>query len=515
MPFHSIKNETYGSYQWLMREVGRSVGREKNLSPDPSIWDHSDRLWVDSIVQSGYQQFCTPPPLTDMRSDDEDSEARKDDRRRQPHTWSFLHRMETIEVNQGDSTAQLPQDFVGVTGEFVIETGKGRLPVVPEAQLRALIAKDPNEDTPRYASIRSKMGEEGQRYDLILYPTPKDDLTLSFRYAVNPGDLSDDNQFPYGGRQHAEAVLASCLAVAEDREKGVQGPAHAKFMERLSASIHLDKQSEASEEATWTLTDETDGNTLLSLAGLHMGFGQNPDAWTQVQRREVLQIVTEGVARFHQAAPQGQRTSTHEWSFLTPIHTINLESSKSAYDLPDDFGGFAGLGGSPLTYAAGDNVIYPSIEIVGEHHIRRLLQQTVQATGRPVKAGHGQKENRDGYEIKFWPVPDDSYVLNCRYRANPSQDMTTIPGSDAHFLTILEAIRAAADVYQKRRNRPHEAIFQERLAASIAYDQQLAAPAKMGYNRDGTNSPTGDPYDDRHRAGWGQGAVTYNGNLYT
>ena len=511
MPIHSIKNEAYGSYQWLMREVGRNVGREKNLAPDPSIWDHSARLWIDSIVQSGYQQFCTPPPLRTDTPTEEDGEERKDGRRRQPHTWSFLHRLETVTAEQGDSSIRLPADFVGVTGELIIESGEGRLPVVPEAQIRALIAKDSAQDTPRYASIRPIMAEDGQRYDLLFYPTLKADLTFSIRYAVNPKDLSDDNPFPYGGRQHAETVLASCLAVAEDREKGVQGTAYTKFMERLSASVHLDKQSEPSEETTWDASGEADGNTLKSLTGLHMEFGQNPDAWTETQRREVLQMVTEGVARVHQAAPQGGRTSTYEWSFLTPLRTINLVSGVYEYDLPADFGGFAGLGGSPLTYAAGDNVLYPSIEIIGEHHIRRLLQQTVQATGRPLKAGHGQKGGGGGYELVVWPVPDDSYVLRARYRAKPSQDMTTIPGSDAHFLTILEAIRAAADVYQKRRNRPHEERFKERLAASIAYDQQLAAPHTMGMDRsqDSRRGSGGD------RSGWGDSqGVAYNGVYY-
>jgi hypothetical protein len=444
----------------------------------------------------------------------EDEEATKDSRRRQPHTWSFLHAMATITATQGENLIALPDDFTGVSGDLVIESGKGRLPIVPEAALRALAAKNVNQATPEYAAIRPRKTTEGQRYDLLLYPSPDAEVTLTCRHAVNAEDLSDENPYPFGGRQHAETILASCLAVAEDREEGEQGEAHARFMERLAASIALDKRTEPSEGTVWTSEDESDGNTLLSLAGEHMGFGQDPNGWTGSQRQQVLQVTREGVARFHQAAPIPGRRDSHEWSFLTPLATINLESGVYRYDLPDDFGGFAGLGGSPLTYEAGDNVIYPSITIIGEGQIRRLLQQSVSASGRPVKAAHGRREGQDGYELWLWPVPDDDYVIRGRYRAAPSQDMSVIPGSDAHFLTILESIRAAADVFLKRKHKPHEARFLERLHASVLYDQQLMAPHTLGMNRSQDSRRSGHPYDSEHRAGWGESGVKYNGVLY-
>lgn len=515
MPVHSIVRETYGSFSWLMREVGR----DRQLSPDPSLWDHSDTNWIESIVQSGYHQFCYPPPVDARKAAanmEEDAEEKKDARRRKPHTWSFLHAMHTLTTKANKNLYEMPLDYLGVNGDLVIESGKGRIPSVPEAQLRALSAKDTASGVPEYAAIRSRhTTTEGQRYDILLHPTPKEEYNLTFRYAVAVPDLSEENPFPFGGRQHAETILASCLAVAEEREDGKQGEKYQKFMERLAASVHLDKQNEPTESTTWKSKPDSDGNTLQSLAGDHLGFGQNPGAWTEQQRQIVLQITREGVDRVLMSAPLPGRKDVHEWSFLTPMLTVNVKSGKYKYDLPKNFAGFSLLGGSPVTYKSGDNVIYPSIKVTGEHHIRNLLQQTIQATGRPVKAGHGLKEGSSGYEILFWPVPDDDYVLEVRCRVQVDPDMTSIPGSEAHFLTYLEAIRAAGDVYLKRRNNKHEERFKERLHASIVYDQQLKAPPTMGYDRDGSNRSSGDVYDDLHRFGSSQKAVGYNGNLYT
>jgi len=486
------------------------------------MWDHSQTNWIDSIVQSGYHQFCYPPPLSADRPDNSnpvDAEEKKDDSRRKPHTWSFLHMMSPVYVKVGKSLYDLPDDYVGIQGDFVVETegANGRIPTVPEAQLRTLLAKNQDMATPEYAAIRPRKTPQGQRYDLLLYPTPDADITLNMRYAVAVEDLSEDNPFPFGGRQHAETILASCLAVAEERSDGAQGQKYAKFMERLRASVHLDKQSEPTQITTWKNDGDTVGNTLKSLVGLHMGFGQNEDAWTESQRQEILQIMREGRSRVYTPTIPGRKDS-HEWSFLAPLQHVTTVSGSYSYDLPDDFGGFSTLGGSPMTYKAGDNVIYPSITITGEHHIRRLLQQTVQATGRPVKAGYGQKSGAQqgaGYELFLWPVPDAAYTLSYRYRVAPGPDPTVIYGGDAHFQTFLEAMKAAADVYLRRRNKPHEALFQERLVASIRYDQQLISPPTMGYNRDSSSRLSGGIYDDRHRAGWGEGAVSYNGNLYS
>ncbi|MEM6362816.1 MAG: hypothetical protein AAF745_00205 [Planctomycetota bacterium] len=375
----------------------------------------------------------------------------------------------------------------------------------------------PATNIPEYGAIRPKRsdGSGQQIWEILVYPIPNGSLELNYRYTSVPSPLSETNPFPLGGRQHSETILQSCLAVAEDREKGGPGPAYSKYLERLRASVEIDKSLSVTDDTmTWATEADNVGNTLQSLAGEHMGFGQNPRAWTENQRQIVLEAMRQGLRRFYVPVPVLGRRDSHVWSFLFPLESMTLKAGQWRYDLPSDFGGID----SPITYNAGDNVIHPSIEVIGEHQIRRLLEQTTQASGRPTKAGFGQKAGateNSGYEIMFWPVPDGDYTLNYRYRVSPGQDVSVIHGGDAHFQTILEAIKAAADVIQRKRQRPHEALFQERLVASVLYDQQLAAPAKMGYNRDGSNSATGDIFDDQHRSGFGESGVGYNGRFYT
>lgn len=504
-----VASAEYGTYNWFRREIGSKL----MFGADYNTWDHAQIGFVDSIVQSGVMNFYFPPPQEQVRDKESGEEDQKDSKRRKPYTWSFLNIRGMIEVTENVNTVDLPADFAGPTGDLTLATGEGRLPLVGEGQLETLSLKNTTPGTPEYAAIRPQRADKGghQKWELLLYPTPDETMSVSYRYTIVPEDLSEQNQYPLGGRQHAETILQSCLAVAEERDTGQQGPAQAKFIERLAASIHLDKRTAPSIVTTWKSSgDDSIGNSIKSLAGLHMGFGQNEDAWTESQTQQVLEAMRQGLRRFYVPPALPGKRYVHNWSFLKPIATLNLVGGQYEYDLPADFGGLD----SPMTYAPGTNVIYPDIEIVGEHQIRKLQQATVQANGRPTKAGFRQKSNvkeaGTGYELLVWPVPDDDYELHYRYDVTAGQDMTVVHGGDAHFQTILEAVKAAADVIQRKKNKPHEALFMERLAASVMYDQQLSAPRTMGYNRDGSNYKG---FDQRHRSVTSGNVVTYNGNV--
>ncbi|MEO1615063.1 MAG: hypothetical protein AAFV88_04385 [Planctomycetota bacterium] len=368
---------------------------------------------------------------------------------------------------------------------------------------------------PKYAALRPKTsnGSASQRWELVVYPVPGGRFPLNFRYTVAPEPLSSSNVYPLGGRQHAEMILASCLAVAEDREKGQPGPAHAKFMERLAASIHLDKHTgQPTGDTTSWISDLTDtGNSLNSLIGYHMGFGQNPKGWTTAQVEMVKEAIRQGTRRFYVPPPLPGRKTSHQWSFLYPKTSLTLVAGQSTYDLPSNFGGID----SVLSYQPGANVIYPPIHRFGERRVRRRLQSSAQAQGRPLEFGVRAKSdiltNGTAYEITFWPIPDSAYVLEFVYRVDTFNDTTVIHGGDTHFQTILEFCRAAADVMLNRKQRPHEQLAQERLIASVMHDEALKTPAKLGYN--GDNSTRGISVDSQ-RYGYGENAVTYNGQTY-
>mgnify|MGYP003114411810 CR=1 FL=1 len=508
----SIKPEEYGSYQWLLRETGKSLG----LNPSPATWPHDQTQRVDSIVQSGVMQFyfCSP---TQNANDEDGAETDRDARLRQPHIWSFLNQLGTFDLTAGESTYELPEDFAGVSGDLVLQNGKGRIPVVAETHLRQIAVKDAASGDPQYAAVRPKIMKGGrhQAWEVVLYPTPSESASLNYRYTVAAANLSDERPFPLGGVAHAETALASCLAVAEDRESPSETKARQLYGQRLLASVHLDKRvAKPAVETIWDADAVDNESKLRGLVGLHMGYGQNKNAWDETARQMVEEAMRQGKQRFYVPPPIPGRRTSHKWSFLTPVGTLNIESGKFAYDLPKDFGGVD----SPITYAPGQNVIYPPIDVIGEHHIRRLQQASTQADGRPTRAGIRQKEgvqeSGTQYEILLWPVPDGSYELQYKYRVTPDQNTGVVHGGDAHFQTILEAMKAAADSLMNRKQRPHEQAFLQRLIASVMLDEQLNAPKQMGYNRDGSNRLGYDIFDDNHRFGYGDNAVGYNGINY-
>lgn len=507
----------YGSLDWLRREVGRAI----ELNPDYKTWDYTQLGRVDSVVESGVMQFYYPPPL-ERREDDSLSpeEKDKDARNRKPHTWSFLRQLETLSLTQGVAVYDAPAGFSGQSGDLIITTGEGRLPIVSDEQLRNRVANDPNEGTPQYASVRAKSsdGSGHQGWEIAIYPAPDKDMTVEFRYTVAPDPLGESNPFPLGGKQHAETVLASCLAVAEEREGSIKGApvgsAFSRFMQRLSASIHIDKQAgrPTGDGTTWS-EEESEADKLRGQIGLFMGFGQSKSGWSEAQRQQVREVQRQGLRRFYVPPPITGRGQAHRWSFLYPIATLNLQAGVYEYDLPTDFGGLD----SPLTYAPGENVIYPSIAVVAEQDVRRWHQTTTQADGRPTRAAVRQKASPQTsgtrYELLLWPAPDSDYRLHYRYRVSPGDDLETIHGGSAHMQTIIEACLSAAESMMNKRSRQHEQRFLERLSASISHDQQLQSPSFLGYNGDGSDGQD-DIAGEVHRLGYGESGVTYNGVQY-
>lgn len=529
---HPIQSVEYGTYLWVMRELGFVLG----VSRDESTWDFQTYGRLDSIVQSGYHQFCYAPPQEELAhrggvdsvttdgevsTGAEPSEQQKDRRNRAPHAWSFLRGLEQLSLVAGQTEYDAPEDFTGIVGDLIVTTGEGRLPIVGDDQLRSLLAKDGAAGTPKYVAVRPKIldGKGSQRWKIIVYPAPDKAMTVTFRYTLTPGRFDAENPYPLGGRQHAETLLASCIAVAEEREGAVRGmpvgAAYSKFMQRLAASIHLDRQASrpTGDGTTWR-EEESEADKLRGQIGFFMGFGQDQNGWSESQRQQVREAQRQGLRRFYVPPPLTGRGQAHVWSFLYPIASMTLESGKSEYDLPADFGGLD----SPLTYAPGTNVLYPSIQVVAEQDVRRWQQTSTQADGRPTRAAIRQKNSPQTggtrYEVLFWPVPDDAYHLHYRYRVSPGDDLDIIHGGSAHMQTIIEACLAAAEAMLNKRQRIHEQRFLERLAASISYDQQLSSPGELGYNYDMSDRSGRDITDDLHRLGYGESGVTYNGVRY-
>jgi hypothetical protein len=145
----------------------------------------------------------------------------------------------------------LPTDFADLDGPITFEPGNSMLAtpiqVVGENEIRAELAVSSTVGRPRLAALRPKAIDETTwtKYELLFYPVPDDAYVLTYRYKVNVQALSATNLYPPGGAVHAETVLESCLAIAEQQKDGKPGVHTSKYAERLSASISADRMNNA------------------------------------------------------------------------------------------------------------------------------------------------------------------------------------------------------------------------------------------------------------------------------
>jgi hypothetical protein len=494
-----LKNEEYGSFFWLRREVGAYLG----FGWDQNTWGHSQTGIVDSCIQSGVMQFYFPPPIGGEKGTS------------RPYSWSFLNPLSDLEITAGTASYQLPADFSGVLGEFTIDGTTNRIPVVSEAQLRTLSGAGET-GTPKFAAIRPRRGDGSseQTWEAIFYPVPAVNTVLKFRYSIAPDPMTPETPWPLGGRQYAELVLQACLAVAEERiTKQGGGPAASRFMDRLASAIQLDMQSALpTEDGIWE--DLGEGNSLgitrgylKRMIGREMDFGPNPAAWTTNQTRQVEVVLQSGLRKFYHPGPLPGERWGHKWEFMQPVRTLQLIAGQYEYDLPDDFGSIEGT----ISYAPGQSVIYPDIVIVGENQVRNRLQRE-DSSARPVMAAVRSKEPTDSltvYELILWPVPDENYETYYRSNLNPtagSDDAAVPHGGQPHAQTLIEACLAAAEESAGKQGL-HSSLFIECLRGSVSHDRLAASPSTIGYNRDRSDR-IGD-FSDWH--GCDENIVVYNG----
>lgn len=195
--------------------------------------DTQKQAIVTDCVESGLRQFYTPPPIEGV-----------------PYDWSFLKPTATLHFASGESTIPLPDDFGGFEGRITITTTSSRIwfpvTIVNEGIVREQFAVNPDAvGSPKWASERWLKGttaDGSQRAELYIFPTSDQAYTLQVPYYILGDYLTGTRPYALGGAAHAETILESCLAIAEQRYRGGAGVHTAKFMERLAASIAQDRR---------------------------------------------------------------------------------------------------------------------------------------------------------------------------------------------------------------------------------------------------------------------------------
>jgi hypothetical protein len=285
----------------LQAEVGEYLGFGRTVA----TWtgDYAYMLEkVNSVIKSGVNQACDPPPINDGEP---------------PHVFSFLtiwgtltttaaYSTGTIAVTNGSATVTLTGGTFpsGAAGMVVIIRGRPYEISTRDSGTQLTLAQNfpgdsgtgltysvaqwdydlpdnfghfagpihfaPNTNEPRITvtgehvilSARQQASYGGEPYLVCARPSTTAPSTagqrfiasfdrpftsaqlLTYRYRILPDALTSSN-YPYGGAAFGELILASCLAVAERRYKSHETDQRAFFQERLAAAIRFDSERAA------------------------------------------------------------------------------------------------------------------------------------------------------------------------------------------------------------------------------------------------------------------------------
>lgn len=438
----------YGSFLWLKREVAICLYKQPNLS----ALNNAQNRECDADVRSGLARFYAPPAL----SPDE-----------QPWSWTFLNASATINITTPTTTYDLPTDLVTMSGDFTYSaagTDRLRIQRVSYEDLMAMQSSNPTSGNPKYFAISQKASTGGatkSRYEVIFFPTPSANVTVSYRYVRSPSALSTSSIYPLGSEQHTPAIVAACRSVCEERT-GSAGPEWQKFMAILSASIKADRQLVQNYSETWNTSQVQYGSLrwLSRRIGDFLGYGPNRATWNHAQSESVLDIVNRGIR---------QLQSAKDWSFLKYEGTLTLLVGTYIYSLPVDMvpgsiRGFSFVG-----------VQKSAVEVCSPDSILNRRAMESDPSGAPKYAGIrsvatdiGELVHRQ--EVLFFPKPDTGYTLKFHYKLLPpllSDDNPHPAGGES----LAEAYLASCKLVAANT------IGKDIEAATIAYSQALDAAA--------------------------------------
>lgn len=417
-----VTDYPYGSLSWLRKEIAAVM---PEFPKDLALLDNNQRQIIDSIIDGGLFRFYQPVPSEFTVPDA--TEAQKERLKRAPHSWSFLSSYLDVSIVSGQTEYDLPANFNSLLSEPTTSgrtEDKGKIAIAPESHLRQLIGDEGKLGYPMYASKRVVVGDGTVQTTnkMIVYPIPVEAEVINVQYSIVPQRLTEDAPWPVSGSTHSQTILACCLAVMEERSGSGATDYRTKEQGMLASSVMLDVESAASTSAgVWpeqeVSTLETTKETLFKRIGLHIGFGPNFKAWSSAQLAEVTEIYRDGLRLFCNPPVIPGMGYTHNWSFLTPLATIQTVASQESYDLPDDL---ADIQGS-LVIENDDFVPRKQVQRIGESQIR--LSNTSDYSGRPRAFAVRVKQSTveptytgdTRYELIISPVPDNVYTLSYRY----------------------------------------------------------------------------------------------------
>lgn len=221
-------------WHYITRQVGKYLGYGYNNK----VWDDEQFEAVQEVIDEGVRQYYFPPPLP----------AEYAAGPMHAHEWSWMRPVHRFEAQGNQRRYPLPEDFERPIGDlcYVSTENDFYTPIkwTSASRLRKLEYQSNFTTYPQYAAIEpdESQGDGPQLLVLVLHPTPDAPYELSFQYQAIAKRLTEEHPYPLGGQIHGRGFLQSCLASAELRQNGAEGPMFAKFMQILAGNIARDHE---------------------------------------------------------------------------------------------------------------------------------------------------------------------------------------------------------------------------------------------------------------------------------
>ncbi len=246
---------------------------------------------------------------------------------------------------------------------------------------------------------------------------------------------------------------------------------------------------------------------LAAKVGHYLGYNRTASTWSgwdtanpykplslDTQLGTIMAVIEDGLRQFY-FPPPGQDGKRRRWNFLMAERTLTLTAGTTDYTMPIDHGRFEG----DMNYAAGLGVAF-AVRRTGIESVRRSLAMSGAQTNKP--AYYAQVDIWPAETVSqrkaavLYPSPDSAYVLTYRASLLPPRLDNANPypyGAAAHGETMVASCLAIAELRVNDEAGVCGQAYQERLAASVAYDMEDYEPEIMGFNYDRTNKADLDP----------------------
>jgi hypothetical protein len=222
---------------------------------------------VKNIVYRGYKRFLYPSILNPQTG------------KKVHHNWSFLKRQYTLVTESGKWKYPLPEDFGRILTDPEFSSNAGYDSLIKRSAefiLRQRNISDSSSYPWYYAITASEFDSEiGTTWELWLNDTPDQSYTLHFWYKIHVPKPENATDLLIGGIDTQEALLESCLAVAEQQEEDGTSTIHTQLAADLIQSLisaddidrgkslgRMSRPGQCSEDSTWRsiLTNIDDTN---------------------------------------------------------------------------------------------------------------------------------------------------------------------------------------------------------------------------------------------------------------